>query len=949
MKQNNLKNAIGLFVFLMVFSLHAQQKSSTKAISHEPLQLTEDNQRHFNETGFIRCATVEVEALRKQNNPNIQSTEEFENWLAPLVEARKQRVAQEIADGTYRRAVVNIPIIFHVITNTAGDANDLPASIIQAQINQLNIDFRNLAGSTHPSAADAEINFIPAMVDPSGNPLPEPGIDRVYGYAGAQSQATMNGGIKQATVWDRSLYANIWTANLSGGLLGYAQFPSNSTLPGMPADGGSALTDGVVVLAGSVGSVSNPGTAAPYNLGRTLTHEVGHWIGLRHIWGDTSSCTNDDYCADTPDSTTSNGGCPTIDRCPSDGLGPDMVENYMDYTNDACMNIFTFDQVNRMLTVLDNADGISNLPNSTTGSSSPIISFSTPNMNEVEGTSCTSRDISVPVVIGLGASANATVTFSASGTATNMSDYEILTPSVIFPAGSNAAQNLIIRIYEDAYIETDETVIINMSLNAGGGDAELATNGNETLTLTILDDDIAPNPGAVTTLFSDDFESYTDFIIDGIGDWITIDDDGLDTYTGGTATPTWPNANAAMAYQIFNPAAAGVTNAASGTETRDFDPRSGAKYAAAWAAVPGANPANDDWLVSPVLSLGASGNSVSFWVKAMSNSYGPENYNVGVYVGSGSPTSGADFTLISPASLTAPYGTWTEDTYDLSAYNNQEIRIGIHCISADRYMFMVDDFSVTSYSQNSVQTAINTGGTAAQIDLIGMGSAYAYDSASGNIMANIQNNDSFDYGCANIAVTRAGNGAQMYENPDSGEFVMDKAFNIDTDAANTTGDVMTSFYFTEAEISGWESATGQVRADLYIIREVSGSVEDIVPATLGSYGSTGVTLEGSFTGADGDFYFGPLNAYLSVENYALDNNIGLYPNPTTNTLNISVANVNELPDSYSIYNMLGQVVLSKRIANEADLSINTSSLSNGMYFIKIAKESNQVSLPFIKK
>jgi hypothetical protein len=243
---------------------------------------------------------------------------------------------------------------------------------------------------------------------------------------------------------------------------------------------------------------------------------------------------------------------------------------------------------------------------------------------------------------------------------------------------------------------------------------------------------------------------------------------------------------------------------------------------------------------------------------------------------------------------------------------------------------------------------VNTG-TSAQIDLIGTGSAYAYDSASGNIMANIQNNDSFDYGCADISVSNSGTGTQMYENPDPTEYVMDKVFTINTDSGNTTGDVMAAFYFTNAEISGWESATGKVRADLYIIREVNGNVEDIVPATVGSYGSTDVTLLGSFTGANGDFYFGPLNAYLSVENFTLNNSIGLYPNPTAGVLNISITNGNELPDAYAIYNLLGQEIMSRKITNESDLSINTSSLSNGMYFIKIAKESNQVSLPFIKK
>src|SRR5690606_41384921 len=133
------------------------------------------------------------------------------------------------------------------------------------------------------------------------------------------------------------------------------------------------------------------------------------------------------------------------------------------------------------------------------------------------GSSCVSHDISIPVVIGMGASANATVTFTTSGTATNMSDYEILTPSVTFPAGSNAPQNLMIRIYEDAYVEADETIIVDMTLNANGGDAELATNGNEILTVTILDDENATNQWTVDIIYSEEFECYSIFIIDGLG------------------------------------------------------------------------------------------------------------------------------------------------------------------------------------------------------------------------------------------------------------------------------------------------------------------------------------------------------------------------------------------------------------------------------------------------
>ncbi|HMC96362.1 MAG TPA: fibronectin type III domain-containing protein, partial [Flavobacteriales bacterium] len=117
---------------------------------------------------------------------------------------------------------------------------------------------------------------------------------------------------------------------------GYAQFP-----------GGSASTDGVVCLYSSIGGMTNPGTATPYHLGRTMTHEVGHWLNLRHIWGD-SNCGND-LVSDTPTQQTSNFSCPSFPHVTcSNGPNGDMFMNYMDYTDDACMNIFSAGQKARM-------------------------------------------------------------------------------------------------------------------------------------------------------------------------------------------------------------------------------------------------------------------------------------------------------------------------------------------------------------------------------------------------------------------------------------------------------------------------------------------------------------------------------------------------------------------------------------------------------------------------
>lgn len=205
---------------------------------------------------------------------------------------------------------------------------------------------------------------------------------------------------------------------------------------------------------------------------------------------------------------------------------------------------------------------------------------------------------------------------------------------------------------------------------------------------------IAFNIGnAQTNLFFDDFESYDNFIITGIGDWDVLDLDGLGTYSGGGGV--FDNQNAAMAFMIFNPTAAAVTNESDPGEgeVRNFDPFSGAKYAAAWAGAP-APPvtANDDWFISPTIDLAASGNSLTFQVKAMSNTYGDEPYEVGVYTGAGTPTGSGDFTII--GSGIATYPDWEEVTFDLSAYDDTSVRIGIHYIASDVYMLMVDDFSV---------------------------------------------------------------------------------------------------------------------------------------------------------------------------------------------------------------------------------------------------------------
>lgn len=208
---------------------------------------------------------------------------------------------------------------------------------------------------------------------------------------------------------------------------------------------------------------------------------------------------------------------------------------------------------------------------------------------------------------------------------------------------------------------------------------------------------------AQTVIFEDSFEDYTDFTINNFGNWIGIDVDGLNTYSGGGGI-AWDNEGAPQAFQIFNPSVAEVTNDITGVEgeTRNFDPRTGLKYAACWAAV---LPGNNDWMISPEITLGASGNELSFYVKSMSDSYGLERYKVAIYAGSGVPTAG-DFTYLAgnPDYLEAPYDAWEEVVIGaaaLDAYNGQTVRFAIQSVTVDAYMLMVDDFSVTTTAVSS--------------------------------------------------------------------------------------------------------------------------------------------------------------------------------------------------------------------------------------------------------
>jgi hypothetical protein len=276
----------------------------------------------------------------------------FEGWIDQKIAVRRRnpQIARTQADQRI------IPVVVHVIHNgtAVGTAANIPDAQILEQIRILNEDFRRLnpdASETPaeflPVAADANIEFVLAKQDPNG--LPTTGIVRVQGTKTSYDPNSDAILISQLSQWNPEEYMNIWVVPLMQPYIGYSSFPI-SDLPGLDFSPSPASMDGVTIDYRFFGV---GGSASSASLGRTATHEVGHFFGLRHIWGD-GGCDVDDFVVDTPGQDSANNTCndnPSKVSCGNNN----MIQNFMDYTPDACMNLFTAGQVERFDVVLANS------------------------------------------------------------------------------------------------------------------------------------------------------------------------------------------------------------------------------------------------------------------------------------------------------------------------------------------------------------------------------------------------------------------------------------------------------------------------------------------------------------------------------------------------------------------------------------------------------------------
>ncbi len=298
-----------------------------------------------------RCATVEYEKIRKNLNPKLEDEATFEKWLKDKSSIRTQ--------GTQRTqsAPYKIPVVVHVIHNS-GESVGMGANISDAQILSqiavLNEDFKRLNADASQTpgeflgvAGSIDIEFVMAKQDPFAS-----GTNGIVRVNGNRASWTYNDNVqfKSLSYWPAENYLNIWILNLTD-YLGYAQFPESSLLQGLDPPFDSS-TDGVAISY-KVYESGAFNLDPQYNKGRTATHEIGHFLGLKHLWGDVSGC-GDDYVSDTPTQDGSTNSCPAPAEITSCSHHK-MYQNYLDYTYDACMNLFTLGQIARMITVLDNS------------------------------------------------------------------------------------------------------------------------------------------------------------------------------------------------------------------------------------------------------------------------------------------------------------------------------------------------------------------------------------------------------------------------------------------------------------------------------------------------------------------------------------------------------------------------------------------------------------------
>jgi len=470
-----------------------------------------------------RCATEKFDSIRRSSNPKLETKDQFEDWMESQLKKKEGSGFQtERAQSTY-----TIPVVVHIIHNgqAIGTGSNISDAQVISQIKVLNNDFQrlNADASQTPAvfqsvAGAMSIEFVLAKQDPLGNATT--GIVRVNG---GQSSWNLyeDAEMKGKSYWPAEQYFNIWVTNFED-YLGYTQFPV-SGLPGLGGSPNDRLTDGIIIHYRAFGSKDDGAfdLESQYDKGRTVTHEVGHFFGLRHIWGDGSSCSATDYVADTPPQIGSSANCPTHPDIECSGLAK-MFQNYLDYTDDRCMNIFTVGQIGRMDVVLSSSPRRASLTSST-GSLPPgnfsvdlgILSVETPTTLECSGTH-------TPVII-IHNFGTTTITQAVIELKVNGSIFQTNTVTLSLPALQQT--QVVFNNYSSSPLESTD---FEFTINTVNGTSD-EYPGNNSVSLTTETAALATMP------YIENFEST-------LSDWNVTNPDELISWTSVTLPSSGGNA-----------------------------------------------------------------------------------------------------------------------------------------------------------------------------------------------------------------------------------------------------------------------------------------------------------------------------------------------------------------------------------------------------------------------
>jgi len=743
---------------------------------------------------------------------------------------RRIMYGNAIPSSTSRGVLYTIPVVVHVVhfTGTAVGTNE---NITDAQVAQgiqdLNDAYRNVGFYDPLTEADAEIEFCLASRDPLGNFTT--GITRTANDALTDLDMDTEDNSLKATIaqWDPLLYCNIWLVDeicssvpgpLDCGTAGYAYYPSSHGQP----------WDGIVNEARFFGSSQNNS--------KVHIHEMGHYLNLSHTFD--SGCTNNDcttdgdkVCDTPPDNSTAAIACvSTANSCTTDeddtsinnpfravglgGLGEqnDMHQNYMDYGFQSCQDRFTPQQATRMRTALTTtrASLLSSL--GCVNPSTPAVYFDVASIDANEtfvtaGGACQNyRDVTVTMNIGAAPTGDANITVNYAGTATGSgADYTGGTaPEVTFLDGNSSAQSFTIRVWDDASIEGTETIILTYSI--GGTTDAVAGSFNQSLTISILDDDNLPTVAGKGMLLDEDFSG------------------GFPAGWGQTffACPCFGSD------QVWKVGTAGLPGnsvyiSEDGGTTRADNLNDIRRLALTTPSIDATAIAQEMFLEFD-LDIGGD----------VTNDYFEIFYNI----------NGGGWTIWQTPIHTHT-GTYSATLPAAFQGNNFELAL-IWRSNADGSVVgavpALDNIRIYIEGQPSlVETELST----VEVPFGPSDVVYVYNGVSNDIVAQITNLSTWDYGCTTFQIDRVGTGATMFQNADPASFPTDKTLLVTPTTNNPTGNYEIRLYYSAAEVAGWEAATGESRNDLRLFKSPNAISTNTGTAVEGVN-----TVRGTYSGSD---------------------------------------------------------------------------------------------------